>query len=87
VFTHLAPDHGLPVVSQFQLIESYYTLSHPKLTGSWRVRVNVQIVSERWIAGTRYHPLRTGNKIIQSLPSCRTDQSVVTDYKVNSTYE
>ena len=41
VFSHLAPDQRLPVVSQFQLIERYYSLSHPKLTSSWRVRVNV----------------------------------------------
>jgi hypothetical protein len=34
-FTHLTPDQGFPVVSQFQLIESHYSLSHPKLTCSW----------------------------------------------------
>jgi len=86
VFTHLAPDQGLPVVSQFQLIESYYSLSHPKLTSSWRVRVNVHVVTERWITGTRYHPLRTGKEITQLHHLCRTDQSVVIDYKVISTY-
>lgn len=45
------------VIGQFEFVEAY-NLAHPRLTGSRRIRMDVDPWRDRRVGVTRYHPLR-----------------------------
>ncbi len=55
-FTHMALVIEL-VIGHFEFVEAY-NLAHPRLTGSRRIRMNVDARRDWRVGVTRYHPLR-----------------------------
>lgn len=45
------------IIGQFEFVEAY-NLAHPRLTGSRRIRMDVDARRDRRVGVTRYHPLR-----------------------------